>query len=570
MPDNSAWNMFIFREGRVIFPGAKLKSGLEQAIACATGPEQIVSALLRAGEYECATADVGSPDAAHCAAITDVLAAALLGEPLERAALRRAVGAVSPPASARVSPPEGFTYYALHPLQFAELANEIPDALPTAVVGIRSIGTTLSAVVTAALRARGCTAGRITVRPTGHPYSRQTCFTPQQKTWLQTRPAASHFLVVDEGPGMSGSSFLSVGEALAEAGIPRERITFLCSRWADPATLLADNAAARWRQFRSLVVKSNRFVPADAGLYIGSGRWRAQFLQPSQWPAAWTHMERLKYLSADGHCYLAFEGLGRFGADVNERARCLAEANFGVAPQSPELGFGRYPLASGSRLTRKDTSAQVLDRIAEYCAFRYAHFAGAERSATDLETPLLHNLKEEFGFDLSPAPMRLNAPCRVVIPDNRLMPHNWIRAGDRLLKLNAAAHGDDHFMPGPTDIAWDLAGAIVEWDLNARAAGYLIARYRRTSGDDPRSRLLDYLLAYSMFRTGYCRMAAAAMTEEHETSRLTSAYQRYRAQTQSVLREWLERAEPYQVRNFEGVSGGVPGRALRAPELQTI
>ena len=26
-------------------------------------------------------------------------------------------------------------------------------------------------------------------------------------------------------------------------------------------------------------------------------------------------------------------------------------------------------------------------------------------------------------------------------------------------------HGDDHFFPGPTDIAWDLAGTIVEWEL---------------------------------------------------------------------------------------------------------
>ena len=40
------------------------------------------------------------------------------------------------------------------------------------------------------------------------------------------------------------------------------------------------------------------------------------------------------------------------------------------------------------------------------------------------------------------------------------------------MKVDAAAHGDDHGFPGPVDVAWDLAGAVVEWELGG-AARYL-------------------------------------------------------------------------------------------------
>jgi len=60
-----------------------------------------------------------------------------------------------------------------------------------------------------------------------------------------------------------------------------------------------------------------------------------------------------------------------------------------------------------------------------------------------------------------------------VFCDAHMMPHEWLELGDgRLLKLDGAAHGDDHFFPGPCDIAWDLAGTIVEWKLTGPEAEY--------------------------------------------------------------------------------------------------
>ncbi len=53
-----------------------------------------------------------------------------------------------------------------------------------AVLGIRSIGVTLSAVACAALRLRGIECRRFTVRPTGHPYDRKLELTPEFCEWI--------------------------------------------------------------------------------------------------------------------------------------------------------------------------------------------------------------------------------------------------------------------------------------------------------------------------------------------------------------------------------------------------
>jgi hypothetical protein len=138
------------------------------------------------------------------------------------------------------------------------------------------------------------------------------------------------------------------------------------------------------------------------------------------------------------------------------------------------------------------------------------------------------NWQLEFGEELSPEESRLHA-ARVVICDGRMMPHEWLRAdsGD-LLKLDAVSHGDNHFFPGPCDIAWDVAGAIVEWDLVGEMRESFIGDYERRSGDLVRQRLAPYLLAYSAFHLGWCRMAALAMQGEYDEALLERDYRRYR------------------------------------------
>ena len=132
------------------------------------------------------------------------------------------------------------------------------------------------------------------------------------------------------------------------------------------------------------------------------------------------------------------------------------------------------------------------------------------------------NWQNEFGEELGSAESRMSAE-RVVICDGRMLPHEWLRSErGELLKLDAGTHGDNHFFPGPCDIAWDVAGTIVEWELEGEARDYFVGEYTRRSGDAVAERLGPYLLAYTTFRMGWSRMAAAAMQGEFDEALLAA------------------------------------------------
>ena len=228
-----------------------------------------------------------------------------------------------------------------------------------------------------------------------------------------------------------------------------------------------------------------------------------------------------------------YEGLGQFGAAVRSRAFAVADAYFGPMPIAPhhnnENGFTAYPILSGTLLSPTDISENLLDRMAQYLAFRASGFRAEPVDLAALEQMTHFNFAQIAGRELqSPFHLGLERP---VIADARMMPHEWIRLDDgRFLKLDAAAHGDNHFFPGPTDAAWDLAGVIIEWRLDATTTDDFLSRYEKTSGDDARSRLPDYLIAYTAFQAGYAAMAASAIGESEaaERRRLLRDYERYR------------------------------------------
>ncbi len=552
MNSETAWNMFVFRDGRNTIPGSTLARELAEAVrrvfsdSSSSIEKRLIDALLRAGEFECALADADSPSATEMAHLTDALADALVGPcnlGMSCSDLLRLIPE-HPPEVLKVSPPEGFAYYALHPLDYSDLATSMPRTSGAAlVIGIRSIGATLSALVAAAFRLRGVRVARMTVRPEGHPYDRRAKFTSGQAELVQeSANSQAEFVVADEGPGMSGSSFLSVGDALLGCHVPRERIAFLCSRIPDPDTLRAANGGERWRSFRTYYVKKNWRLPADAKIYVGGGEWRRPLLgDTAQWSACWTQMERLKFLTADRSSLFKFEGFGRYGEIVVERAKRIADAGFGPTPVDFAQGFSLCPVIAGHPATSRDLSTNHLLRMAAYCAFRAREFrCDQDPDWRQLETMVRFNFGQEFGIDLPFEPGILANPSPVVV-DGKMMPHEWIcsRSGE-LSKVDNANHGDDHFFPGPTDIAWDLAGAIVEWDMDAAAARRFVTEYERLSGDRVGERLPGFLMAYAVFRLGYCNMAAAAMKGLEEEHRLAFAYARYRAFLSAMMGKSLE------------------------------
>ena len=164
-------------------------------------------------------------------------------------------------------------------------------------------------------------------------------------------------------------------------------------------------------------------------------------------------------------------------------------------------------------------------RVADYCAFRQRAFAVELSDLDALQHMTDHNL-HELGLDL-PVELRFERP---VIADGKMQPHEWLLSVDgKLLKTDCGSHGDDHFFPGPTDIAWDLAGAIVEWQMNEEQTTEFLNLYCRASGDNASARIDGFVRAYTVFRLAYCLMAANAMTGSDEQPRLQQAAATYRS-----------------------------------------
>jgi hypothetical protein len=526
-------NLLVFRAGCRRLHGPDLKAQLLivlESLAASPSTDDVLNALLRAGELECGTADAEA-DNLPFAKLTDSLAEALLRSrpPSHFQSIIEAVRCAPVPELLDLSTPEGFAYYALHPLAYAQALDKLPS-LPghVVVVGIRSIGTTLSAMTAAAAGLRGADVVRMTVRPGGHPYNRQTEFSSPKKAVIQNAILRdAQFLVVDEGPGLSGSSFLSVAEALERAGAAREKIVLICGHEPNLESLCSANAAGRWRCFRAVAAAGEPHRPKEAEVFIGGGGWRKLlFVSNSQWPDSWTSMERLKYLSAaEPRRLFKFTGLGHYTNPIFEREQAIAAAGFGPPPQQESDGFISYPWLKGRPASADDLSPDVLTRLAEYCAFRANAFVAFDVDLAPLQEMAEHNFAQ-LGVNLSLA-LQLQRP---VIADGRMQPHEWIFTGaGEMLKTDSGSHGDDHFFPGSTDIGWDLAGAMVEWRMTREQATEFLDQYRRISGDDARARVDDFIRAYIVFRWAYCKMAANAIQGAPEQASLEAAAESYAA-----------------------------------------
>ncbi len=530
-------DLWVFREGRKNFSGEELFRALGDAVdrLCANPNDasSMISALMRAGEFESGLADLSCDAEVPARKVTDALARMFIAGPGPIANVRQVLDELSRfefPESLSVSPPEGFAYYALHPADFARLANRVAQENDSAlVIGIRSIGTTLSAIIRAALQEQGKKTERLSVRPTGHPYDRGTEFTSEQLSISHNFSGkGADFLITDEGPGRSGSSFLSVAEALLRAGVAAERITMLGSRQADVNGLCAHDASARWTRFRFLWPESEAYARFSDHLHIGGGDWRPLMLgDTEELPACWPQMERLKFLSADRKFLYKFEGFGRFGEDVLARAGALASAGFGVPGEDADDGMVRYPVIEGQVCCEPDVSAALLEHFARYCAFRAAAFRTRDDARTQLPAMLTFNVMQEFGVDLGSETDELHSAAPV-LTDGRMQPYEWLRRRDgSVLKVDAHTHGDDHFFPGPTDVAWDLAGLIVEWNLERSAADFLVSNFQRLTGTKVSGRIPIFTLGYAVFRAAYCKMALSTVAGTPEEERLQRAYAHY-------------------------------------------
>lgn len=545
---------WIFRDGRIRAYRSKIRQLLSRTLQnFFQSPEKEsnqLSALIMAGELESALADACDSAAPVLTNLTDSLAMFIFGVGDLRTILHCARHAedVRLPETLTISPPEGFTYYALNPLEFVKtVARELRGNGPVAILGVRSIGTTLGAVTAAELRSTGLSAERISIRPAGHPYNRQMHFNRKELDWITgQKNHSSLFLIVDEGPGMSGSTFLSVAEALVDLGISRDRILLVGTREPDPEQLCTHNGKDRWSNFRFFCAARHAQARFSGYSDIGGGMWRSKFLQGQfPWPATWPQMERAKYLAPDGRNLFKFEGLGHRGKDALERARILAAHGFSCDVEDAGGGFASYCIPSVRPLTGEEISTNFLERVAHYCKFRNREFVVKDCERSQLVEMVQFNLLQEFPDSKMPALDRLHeGPA--ILNDGKMQPHEWLRTDNGIfLKTDATWHGDDHFFPGPTSVAWDIAGICIEWNLHRDAVQFLSRRIITEPGGDVRSALPMFFLAYAIFRASWCRMARTAVGGTPDETILDRAYKRYRRIAARILQQVADKPRVY-------------------------
>ncbi|HEX8221093.1 MAG TPA: hypothetical protein VF914_18015, partial [Chloroflexia bacterium] len=412
-----------------------------------------------------------------------------------------------PGAPVQVKMPEGFAFYALYPEQYCAAAlrwldeHQDVEGKRAVVVGIRSIGTTLAAVVAAALTAHGWHATSLTVRPTGHPFQREVHISPGQVE------GAEWGLVADEGPGLSGSSMSAVGQALVRAGLSRHRISFFPSHANGPGSAASEEVRAWWSGTTSYVVPLDemRFgglsLPESLAAWLAShnespvtriedisgGAWRKWLYEEGVvWPPACAPFERTKYLcttQSGRRVLFKFEGLCGAPGTASTTAELvrsqLAErsvAGWTPAPLGVVNGFVASEWVEGKPLGLGDCSREVLAHVGRYVAVvsgpglsAEQHEAGSKRLAEMLYWNTWEALGEETAERTRHWAARLHEVGHGASSygDGRMAPHEWIRTNEgELVKADSAGHAWDHTCIGPQPVAWDLAGAIVEWGLD--------------------------------------------------------------------------------------------------------
>lgn len=433
------------------------------------------------------------------------------------------------PRRARRRTPEGFAYYALYPERYTEAAAEyFAEHAPerVVVIGLRSIGTTLSGAVEAALLRLGARVRSFTVRPRGDPWDRELRLGASLRHELAAC-SGSPFLLVDEGPGMSGSSLTGAASALVALGVPRHRVAFLPAHAPDASRFASEAARRLWPEHRAYV---GRFEPSwsrredgtDRVADASGGAWRRLVPRAAGIAAQSQHERKKCFVRGDDGGFVEhrrFAGLGPYGARVVRRAEVLAELGFGPAVRGSGDGALRLEFVPGRLLSPGAVDGRLLDAIGRYTAALRRAFPGS--GPADLEhlvEATSSNVREALGAEALPEGSRAlerwipRLPRTTTVVDGRMQPHEWIDSGERIVKLDGFDHGNGHFLPGPVDIAWDVAGAAVEFSLSPPQVAALAAAHAHHS-DDPRidDRLPFYSVAYLAHRTAYCALARMAL-----------------------------------------------------------
>ncbi|MBS9721874.1 hypothetical protein JYU29_14380 [Tianweitania sp. BSSL-BM11] len=431
---------------------------------------------------------------------------------------------------------EGYSIYALYPETYLEAAQASGLGSNTIVIGIRSIGLSLSCLVAAALKAPA----PISLRPTGDPFARRIEADPQLLDTVLAR-GDGPIAIVDEGPGLSGSSFFAVADWLERGGVARDRIHFFPSHAGVPGGQAPADHRQRWevaprhvRPFDTTFLQNNR-LQGWIGTLLGPLERPLQDLSWGNWKRAEdasspvdARLERRKFLAdtANGSFLVKFAGLGSEGQRKFEVAKVLYRGGFAAEPVALLHGMIVEHWVGGEPLTADHDRARLLQTLGSYLAVRAtlpAHNEGA--SLALLADVAAFNAGQAFGGEAEALVRKATGSAaalqhlvRPVDTDSRLHRWEWrVTPDQRLIKTDALDHSGAHDLVGCQDIAWDIAGAIVEHDLTQDETERLVSHVECGSGRAIERELMDLLLpCYLGFQTGLWSMALDAAADDHK------------------------------------------------------
>jgi hypothetical protein len=353
-----------------------------------------------------------------------------------------------------------------------------------------------------------------------------------------------------------------VAEVLSQLGVPDGRIALFPSWSADGSTFNSGVSRERWRRHRRFWCSFEeawlvRGVLGTELQDVSGGAWRRGcYTHPADYPAVHPQHERRKYLarlpSFGKQVLFKFAGLGRYGAAKHARAERLAEAGFTPPVLGLRDGFLLHSFVAGRPLRREDADARLLRTAARYLAHLRRN-GSVERSvcfeslAQMVEVNVIEGLgvawRDRLGGLERFRAILATSPALAI--DGRMMPHEWLATSRGILKVDATDHGDDHFFPGPQDVAWDVAGFAVEFGLSGRAKGDFADAVAALSGDhNLRLRLPFYAVAYLACRLGYATLAVQTLGESPDGARMAALAQGYRRRLALSITRLGEAARP--------------------------
>lgn len=564
---------------------ARIELGLRGVAAMPAGIERhggIVALLIEAGElaqgladaaFAARGADARSPAAdaamklaiglARCVRRSLASGFAALGH--IPAGELRALAALALPETVRINLPEGYAFYALYPEGYIRAAEApprrppgSPPRSPPRIIGLRSIGTSLAAAVAA-----GAGSGDVaTLRPAGHPFRRRLALSDALRDEILSGPATT-YAIVDEGPGLSGSSFGCVADLLEDHGVAPARIHFFPSHPGDLGPEASPRHRARWAKARRHLVGFDALFlhlaepahrleswfadlvgrPTEPLADLSGGAWRnLRDGSQADWPPVNTQQERRKFLlrGDSGPWLVKFAGLGRYGAEKLDPARTLAEAGFTPPAAGFRHGFlierwleDAMPLRS-DRFDRR----RLVDELGRYLGFRARHLPAGRPGASPKS--LWGMAARNTALALGAESARALAAWKPILPrlarwavpirtDNRLHAWEWLVHDGRLIKTDAVDHHAAHDLVGCQDLAWDIAGATVEFGLADDERDRLCALAEREAGRPLAPELVAFCTTcYVAFQLGAWTLAAQVLAADAaEAERLRAAAARY-------------------------------------------